>query len=363
MQSVYDAVVIADTAGRIVDGNDRAVEFFQFSQPELCAATIFDLVSGLTPALFATICAKLGQQQFTLLAAYGQRKDQSLFPVEIAPSHLHLGGEVYWSFFIRDITQRTQAEAALKESEQRFKAIFDNAADGILLADPQTRRLYLANRAMCAMLGYTGAELAAMQVQDIHPAEDWPVVQDQFEKQARGEIKTAENLPIKRKDGSVFYADVTVFFITLADKSYMAGMFRDITERKQAAEALLKTQVQLARAERLETAGSIAGHIAHDFNNLLMPLLIYPDFIKDHLPENSPARKDLQVIEKTARMIADINQQLLALSRRGYYEQTVLNVNEIIQDAIELLGRSSQFGGLTFNLNASRELSKISVTL
>lgn len=356
MHSIYDAVVITDDAGQIVDGNLRAAELFQYDNAELCTTSVFQIVSGLTLSLLGAVRGNLEQQCFTLIKAYGRRKDQSLFPLEIAPSQLHLGGESHWGFFIRDITQRAEAEAAIKETEERFRAIFDNVPDGIVMVDAKTRRFSMANKAMCDMLGYTVEELANMGIEHIHPAQDLPLVLEQFEKLVRRDIETAFSVPVKRKNGSVFYVDASVFFITQADKTYMAGMFRDITERKQATEALLKTRIQLDRAERLEMAGSIAGHIAHDFNNLLTPLLVYPGFIREHLPKDSPALADLQVIEKTARTIAEINQQLLALSRRGYHEQVVLNVNGIIRDAVDLFRRSSQFEGIGFKLDLAADL-------
>ncbi len=359
MRSIYDAVIITDADGNIMDGNIRAMELFQHELPELCATTIFSLISGFTPSLFDTIRTNMDSQQFTLINAYGRYKDQSLFPVEIAPSQLHLGGESHWGFFVRDITQRVQAEAAIRDSEQRFKAIFDNAADGIILVDTQTRKFSLTNQAMCEMLGYTSEELATMEVADIHPAEDLPCVFEKFKKQALGEMKTAESLPVKRKDGSVLYADISVFFIPLAEKTFMGGFFRDITARKQAMESQLKNQAQLDRAERLEMAGSIAGHIAHDFNNLLTPLLAYPGLIREQLPAGSPIINDLLIIEKTAQVMADINHQLLALSRRGYHEQKVLNINAVIQDAVNLLSRSGQIAGINFDLGLAEDLFNI----
>ncbi len=355
MRSVYDAVLVTDAAGGVVDGNPRAADLFQRSAADLCALAVGDLVSGFAPSVLDMVRANLERKRFTLINAYGRRPDRSLFPVEIAPSQLHLAGESYWGIFIRDITQRVQAEAALKDSEQRFRSIFDHAADGILLVDPQTRRLFMANQAMCAMLGYTHAELETLGVEDLHPEADLARVLDTFNRQTRGEIKTAEALPVRRKDGSVFPADVTMFFITQGGKSYIAGMFRDITERKRAVEA----QAQLARAERLEMAGSIAGHIAHDFNNLLTPLLAYPGLMREHLPADSPLRDDLQVIEKTARAMADINQQLLALSRRGYHEQRVLTLNAVVQEAVELSRRSGQLAGLRLELDLAEDLFNI----
>ncbi|MGD0209498.1 MAG: PAS domain S-box protein [Desulfomonilia bacterium] len=84
----------------------------------------------------------------------------------------------------RDITERKHKEEALKESEQRFSAIFENAADGILLADIETNKFYIGNRHICKALGYSADEIKNISVTDIHPTKDLPYVLDQFKKQA-----------------------------------------------------------------------------------------------------------------------------------------------------------------------------------
>ena len=108
------------------------------------------------------------------------------------------------------------------------------------------------------------------------------------------------------------------------------AIIRDVTETK-------RLQEYAARAQRLETAGRIAGQVAHDFNNLLAPIMAYPDFIRDELPDDHPALEFLNDIETSAAQIADINQQLLTLGRRGHYTQEPLNLNEIVQQVVNEL--------------------------
>lgn len=136
------------------------------------------------------------------------------------------------------ITERRQGEEARKESEQRFKAIFDNAVDGIVLADPENKKFYTCNKMFSQMLGYSLEEIKNLGIVDIHPEKDLPYVTQQFEKCALKEITLAEDIPVKRNDGSIFYADVNSALITVSSKSYMMGIFRDTTERKKAREEL-----------------------------------------------------------------------------------------------------------------------------
>ena len=232
LQSIYDAVLITDWEGHLLDGNTRSTEFLRYEVRELREKTISDIIYGLDEAILQKICGNLDRDQFTLIEeAYCRRKDQSLFPAEIATNKLHLGDEKHICFFVRDITRRKQDEKLLRQ-----------------------------------------------------------------------------------------------------------------------------TRDQLARAERLEMAGSIAGHIAHDFNNLLTPLMAYPEFIRAKLPENSPAHADLDVIAKTAQQMAHINQQLLALSRRAYHEQSVLNINAVIKTEALFLERNELARGIKLDLDLAADL-------
>jgi PAS domain S-box-containing protein len=130
--------------------------------------------------------------------------------------------------------ERRRAEEKTKEAEQKFRTIFDGAFDGMLLADLKGKKFVDGNRAICEMLGYSPEEIISLGVEDIHPEKDLPFVIEQFEKQARREIAVAGSLPVKRKDGTVFYADVSSALINISGKDYLLGLFHDITKRKRA---------------------------------------------------------------------------------------------------------------------------------
>ncbi len=152
-------------------------------------------------------------------------------------SILRINGEL-----LRSIEGRQRSEESLRESEEKFRSIFENAIDGIMIADAETKRHIEANKSMCIMLGYTRDEIVGLRVDDIHPKEDLPAIRELFEKQLRGEILLASEAPMLRKDGSVFYADINATSVTLGGKQYLVGIFRDITERKRAEETLRKSE-------------------------------------------------------------------------------------------------------------------------
>lgn len=133
------------------------------------------------------------------------------------------------------VLEKTQT---IKDAELRFRTLFEDSRDGIILADIDTEKFLMANKAVADMLGYTAEEMISIGVSDIHPKDDLPRIKEIFQKQAKGQIKEANDMPMKRKDGSLFYSDVTASPVVIAGKQYVMGNFRDITQRKKMEDAL-----------------------------------------------------------------------------------------------------------------------------
>ena len=136
----------------------------------------------------------------------------------------------------------------LRESAERFKAIFENAHDGILVADTETKCFYMGNAKICSMLGYTQEELKNVGVMDIHPEEDIPGIIEKFEAVARRELALTRGLRVKRKDGGVLYVDIGASPVTFHGRKYAIGIFRDITKQKEMSEEREKLILELQGA-------------------------------------------------------------------------------------------------------------------
>lgn len=126
------------------------------------------------------------------------------------------------------------------EELELFQTIFDNAMDGILVLDIETKKFYLGNKKACKALGYTPEELTKLGIEDIHPKEELKHIEEVLERTAKGESTLARDLPVKRKDGSIFYADIYYIPVEMAGKIYMKSILRDVTERKEVERALEK---------------------------------------------------------------------------------------------------------------------------
>lgn len=130
----------------------------------------------------------------------------------------------------------------IKNSELKFKALFSDARDGIVLVDKAGRRFDMSNPAFCSMLGYTEEEIKGMGIKDIHRKEDMPLVIKHFNLLTNGQRAEARDIPVKRKDGSIFYADIMGSSIAINGINYIMGAFRDVTERKNLDEALKQSK-------------------------------------------------------------------------------------------------------------------------
>jgi PAS domain S-box-containing protein len=118
------------------------------------------------------------------------------------------------------------------ECEENIRAIFDNLADGVLLVDTETLRLHSSNTEFCRMSGYQPDSIPHLSVSDIHPPEDLPRIMEYLEKQVDGKIQLAMDIPVKRSDGSTFYADINAFPVVLDGRRHLVGVFRDMTQRR-----------------------------------------------------------------------------------------------------------------------------------
>jgi len=170
------------------------------------------------------------------------------------------------AWYFRDITQQERAKEALKESEERYKTLFESSVDGILIAGIETRKFEYANPAICKLLGYTEVELKRLSLDDIHPKENLKHVISEFEAQAKGEKTLAQDIPCLRKDGTIMYADINASKALINARECNIGFFRDITERKRAEEMLRR----LLRRNELVLQTSVDGFSVIDLEGKLL---------------------------------------------------------------------------------------------
>jgi signal transduction histidine kinase/ActR/RegA family two-component response regulator len=146
-------------------------------------------------------------------------------------------------------------------------------------------------------------------------------------------------MPVKRKDGSVFYADISASTMKLNGKIHIIGVFRDVTERKLSEEEKQKLQAQLLQAQKMEAVGQLAGGIAHDFNNILAAIVGYGNLIQMKMSDDDPSRIYLEQILASSERAANLTQSLLAFSRKQLINPASLDLNNVIRKVEKFLSR------------------------
>ena len=235
-------ILVADLETRhFRQANEALCKMFGYSEEELKGLGVADIhpKESLDDVLSEFEAMGRGERAMSSYLPC-LRKDGAVFYADISAAQIVLDGRPCNVGFFVDVTERKRTEEALRESEERFRFIFDQAIDGMLLISLADRRIDSANSSMSQMLGYSLEELKKLGAEEIHPEEDLPYVNQQIGIQSRDPLAPAADLPMKRKDGSVFYANVRGAPITLSGKNYLMGLFRDITEQKQAEEERTK---------------------------------------------------------------------------------------------------------------------------
>ena len=143
---------------------------------------------------------------------------------------------------------------ALRESEEQYRNLFQNAIEGILVADVDTKKFLHVNPAICRMLGYTEEELTSMGITDIHPEKELNYIVKEFGAIMQGDKHFSDTIPCLRKDGSILYADISGFPQMINGKKYNIGFFTDATERKRAEETLRDFNKKLQQGIEEQTA-------------------------------------------------------------------------------------------------------------
>ncbi len=237
-----------------------------------------------------------------------------------------------------DISSDHELEA-LRESEQRYREIFENTKDAIYVHDLSGRYL-LVNKAGERLIGYTRGELLNLTIFDVVPPVQIDQIRESLEQKTGEPIPTTYQLEAIRKDGERVPVEVSSRLIYRAGKPVaFQGTARDISERKRAEAALRESELQLQQSQKLEAVGQLAGGVAHDFNNLLTAILGYSELGLRRLPTESPVRRDLQEIQRAANRAASLTRQLLAFSRKQILEPEVLDLNLVVGDMHKMLHR------------------------
>jgi PAS domain S-box-containing protein len=239
----------------------------------------------------------------------------------------------------RHITDRKRAEAALRASEERWRAMFEIAPVGIATIDFERRRYLTANESFQRMTGYTEEELRNLTTLELTHEDDRAAMQERIDS---GDIGVLQRKRYRRKDGEVVWADVTSFVIPATDSTpaFRGTVIVDITDRKRAEAALQQAQADLARLNRVMLLGEMTASIAHEVNQPIAATVTNAHaglrWLDAQPPDLEEARQALGRIVRDGNRAGEVIDRIRALVKKVPPRRDRSDINEAIREVIAL---------------------------
>ncbi len=339
------AVIDADEKVSMI--NNKGCEILGYSEEEINGQNWFDIlvperhreeVRGVFRQLLAGEVKPVEYYENPLLNKNGEERS-----IAFHNTVLDEGGDICAVLFSgEDITERKQAEEALRESEERYHMIADRVSDIIWIMDMNLRYTYLSPSATQGR-GYSVEELMAQNIEDALTPASLDVARAAFgeelalEKMAGKDPDRSRTLELEFtcKDGSTRWGEVTVTFLHDANgqPTGILGVTRDITDRKRAEE-------QLRRAQKMEAVGTLAAGIAHDFNNILQALIGQAELMLVTGDFDAQTTTNLQEMISTGWRAASLVKRLLVFSRQVEPRKQSIYLAESVEDVQLILERT-----------------------
>jgi PAS domain S-box-containing protein len=341
VQGVTDyAIYMLDLEGRVTSWNAGAERIKQFAAAEIIGRNFREF--------YTEEQRQQGEPEHNLQLAqrdghfethgWRLRKDGSRFwaAVVIEPLRNDGGELIGFAKVTSDITERRNAEHAIRNAGERINALIETVVDGIILIDTHGH-IQTFNPACERLFGYRAAEVMGQNVKMLMPP-PYRHEHDGYMTNYHGSrvpkiIGSGREVKGQRKDGSVFPMDLSVGEAKQDGESVFVGIIHDLTERK-------RTEEQLVQAQKMETVGQLSGGIAHDFNNLLTVIVGNAEFLADQLKSRQDLRGLAEDIGRAGERGAELTQRLLAFSRRQTLVPVEVDCNELLDSMHKLLRRT-----------------------
>ena len=333
-----DGILVHDWGtGAILDANPRACEAYGYTLAELVGLQPQELgASGeMMPGSAGERAVATVKRDGTAMFEWRRRrKDGSLHWDDVRLKAVTIGGQRRILAITRDITERKQADAALRASEEQYRAVFNASTDALVLWNSRSERVDV-NPAYELMYGYarsevlTGARARALPA-DYRQRQESIIASTLAGDSFHGEFETVG------RGNRRFPIEVRTIPIQYHGEPHVLAMIRDITERRAAEERREHLEARLRQAQKMEAIGQLTGGIAHDFNNLLTTIMGYVTLAG----ERETARDDTRLggyltqAQRACERARDLIQQMLMFSRGQRGSPRVLRLDTLVQDAM-----------------------------
>jgi PAS domain S-box-containing protein len=309
-----DAFFLHGDRGVILDVNRQACQSLGYARDELVGKTPLEFDPDLTPTRIEEITRKLDAGETFTFESRHRRKNGSVFPVEVRIRAFEEGGRRFSVSLARDITERQEADEALRESEERFRGTFENAAVGIAHVDAQGHCLR-ANQKLCEIMGYSSEELVGRTVPEVTHPDDLAPNLALFDPLMRGELPTfAMEKRFFRKDGAIVYTylNVSLQRDAAGQPAYAIVMAQDISERKGLESELLRAKETAEAANRAKD--EFLANVSHEIRTPMNAILGMTELALDTTLADDQ-RQYLKTVESAADNLLGMINDLLDFSK------------------------------------------------
>ena len=244
----------------------------------------------------------------------------------------------------------------LKESEEKYRLLIENANDMVFMIDPETTKILEANSKATELTKYAKSELQGMMITDIHPEHERDRVKRILNKIYKvGEPVRFDDISFETKDGKRIYIDMSANIIEIRSKKVIQSICRDITEK-------LKLETQLLYSARLAAMGELSSQIAHEINNPIAGIQCCLSLLVDEIKEDNPKRKFLDMTQKEVDRIEKLIQKMRTFYKPSSDTMAPTDVNALIKDMLLFLNQQLQACNIIIQTDLKTNLPKILAT-
>ncbi len=227
-----------------------------------------------------------------------------------------------------EMAERRRAERNLRLSEVRYRRLFEAAGDGIILIDPDTGKITDANPFAGHLLGETHGQLVGRDLNEIGLFEDPKAVSEMMAELRRGRDVRFHDLPLVSRTGRQQRVEFAATYYREIDRAVVQCHLRDITVRK-------KFELQLLRAQRIDSIGILASGMAHNFNNILAPIMMSGELLRNYV-QHPAALEILDIVNKAARRGSETVGEVLAFARGDGGQTSAVDLSAVLRDVVKM---------------------------
>lgn len=252
---------------------------------------------------------------------------------------LLLGLALAWTVAWTTTREVAVAEGALRESEERYRYLFEHSPDSIMLMTMSGEGppvIIDCNEATCRMHGYTREELIGLPISTLDSESDRAKIPERARRVMAGEVVSFEGEHV-RKDGSQFPVEVVARMVEIGGESVLQGIDRDISDRRKAEEEKRLLEAQLVQAQKMDAIGRLAGGIAHDMNNVLGTVMGAISLLKDEIDRDHLLWSHIEKIDLACQRGRDVTRNFLGYARKATFVRDKFRPNEVIEETVKLL--------------------------